>query len=156
MRENNNFFTSTLSLISRWAQSRSLWYFSTGNGCCSNEFFNTNGARYDLERFGCLERVDPHQADLLVINGIVTKKAAPYLKSIFDQMPTPRYVLAVGSCACSGGVYSNQELVYAGAHQVLPVDVFIPGCPPRPEAIMNGLITLQEKVNGYKNIEQHS
>ncbi len=111
------------------------------------------GCRYDLERFGCLPQVDPRQADLLIICGMVSYKIAPYLKELYDEMLAPKYVLAVGACANCGGPFSAESSysVVPGVNQVIPVDVFVPGCPPRPEAIMNGLIALQEKISGQES-----
>jgi NADH-quinone oxidoreductase subunit B len=111
------------------------------------------GCRYDLERFGCLPQVDPRQADLLIVCGMVSYKAAPHLKSLYDAMLNPKYVLAVGACANCGGPFSPEFSYSAvpGVDQVIPVDVYVPGCPPRPEAIMNGLIALQEKISGQES-----
>ncbi len=111
------------------------------------------GCRYDLERFGCLPQVDPRQADLLIVCGMVSYKAMPYLLDFYDKMLSPKYVLAVGSCASSGGPFSP-DLSYSvvpGVNAVIPVDVYVPGCPPRPEAVMNGLIALQEKICGQRS-----
>jgi NADH-quinone oxidoreductase subunit B len=137
-----------------WARSNSLWYVSTGTGCCADEVLNTLGCRYDLERFGCLPQLDPRQADLLIVNGMVSKKAAPHLRELYDSMPSPKYVLAVGACAACGGPFGPGQgssdsagySVVAGVDKIIPVDVYVPGCPPRPEAIMNGLIALQRKI----------
>jgi NADH-quinone oxidoreductase subunit B len=111
------------------------------------------GCRYDLERFGCLPQVDPRQADLLIVCGMVSQKIAPYLKQLYEEMLPPKYVLAVGACANCGGPFSGESSysVISGVDQVLPVDVLVPGCPPRPEAIMNGLIALQEKISGQES-----
>ena len=147
-----SFYLSTIGRAMKWAQSRSLWYISTGNGCCADEVLNTMGSRYDLERFGAVPQVDPCQADLLIVCGMVSKKAAPHLKQLYDSMLEPRYVLAIGACANCGGPFAPEfsYSVEAGANQVVPVDVYVPGCPPRPEAIMNGLIALQEKISGQE------
>jgi NADH-quinone oxidoreductase subunit B len=148
--KSSSFYLSTVGKALSWARSSSLWYVSTGVGCCADEVLNAMGARYDLERFGCLPQFDGQQADLLIVNGIVTQKAAPHLKALYDSMIFPKYVLAVGSCANCGGLFSP-DFCYSttrGANEVVPVDVYVPGCPPRPEAIMNGLIALQEKING--------
>lgn len=145
-----SFYLSTIGRMMKWARSRSLWYISTGSGCCADEVLDTMGARYDLERFGCLPQVDPRQADLLIVSGMVSYKAVPYLKTLYDSMLTPKYVLAIGACANCGGAFSS-EFSYSGVpgvDRIIPVDVYVPGCPPRPEAIMNGLIALQEKISG--------
>ncbi len=148
-----SFYLSTVGKVLKWARSKSLWYISTGTGCCADEVLGAMGCRYDLERFGCLAQVDPRQADLLIVCGVVSYKVAPYLKELYDEMLAPKYVLAVGSCANCGGPFSQESnySVVAGADQVIPVDVFVPGCPPRPEAIMNGLIALQEKISGQES-----
>lgn len=147
-----SFYLSTIGKALSWARSQSLWYISTGSGCCADEILNAMGARYDLERFGCVPLVDPRQADLLIVSGIVSKRAAPYLRELYDSMLSPKYVLAIGACASCGGLF-GPDYSYStlpGANGLIPVDVFVPGCPPRPEAIMNGLIALQEKIRGYE------
>ena len=144
------FYLSTVGKLLNWARSQSLWYVSTGSGCCADEVLNSIGCRYDLERFGCVPQADATQSDLLIVSGIVTQKGAPFLKAVYDQMLSPKYVLSVGACANCGGLFAP-EFSYStisGADQILPVDVFVPGCPPRPEAVMNGLIALQEKIRG--------
>ncbi|MFZ9595159.1 MAG: NADH-quinone oxidoreductase subunit B [Bdellovibrionia bacterium] len=145
-----SFYLSTVGKFLSWARSKSIWYISTGSGCCADEVLDSMGGRYDLERFGCVPQVDPRQADLLIVCGMVSYKAAPYLKTLYDSMLSPKYVLAVGACANCGGPFSPKYSysVVAGVDQVIPVDVYVPGCPPRPEAIMNGLIALQEKISG--------
>ena len=133
----------------------SLWVYTAGGGCCADEVLMSFGARYDLERFGCREQIDPGQADLLIVNGGVTKKAAPYLKELYERMVEPRYVLALGACACSGGPFSGKQSssTLSGVGDLIPVDIYVPGCPPRPEAIMNGLINLQEKILGAEEAQ---
>lgn len=132
----------------RWAQANSLWYFPFTSGCCGDELFQAFGARYDLERFGCRRQTDPSQADLLILNGAITTALLPEVKRIYRSMLKPKYVMAVGACAISGGLYAPKwsSNVIPGLHQEMAVDVFIPGCPPRPEAIMNGIITLQKQI----------
>lgn len=144
------FYLSTVGKALQWARGQSLWYISTGGGCCADEALNAFGSRYDLERFGCVPQVDPRQADLLIIAGHVSYKAAPHLRSLYDSMLAPKYVLAIGSCANCGGMFAPESSysVVAGADKIVPVDVYVPGCPPRPESIMNGLIALQEKISG--------
>lgn len=148
------FFLTRVSELLRWARSGSLWYLPAGGGCCADELMETAGCRYDLERFGCLPQVDPRQSDLLVVTGAVSYKAAPHLRELYDAMLEPKYVMAVGACACCGGAF-GPEYSYStvpGADRVLPIDVYVPGCPPRPEAIMNGLIKLQEKIRGRERV----
>jgi NADH-quinone oxidoreductase subunit B len=146
-----SFYLSTVGRVLRWARANSLWYLSTGTSCCADEVLDTLGSRYDLERFGCLPEVDPRQADLLIVSGMVSYKAAPHLKNLYDAMPAPKYVLAVGSCANCGGPFTPEfsYSVVPGVDRIVPVDVYVPGCPPRPEAIMNGLIALQGKIRGF-------
>lgn len=148
-----SFYVSTVGKFLKWARCRSLWYITTGSGCCADEILDSMGCRYDLERFGCVPQVDPRQADLLIVCGLVSYKAAPYLRSLYDSMLQPKYVLAVGACANCGGLFSPEfsYSVVPGVDNVIPVDVYVPGCPPRPEAIMNGLIALQEKISGQES-----
>ena len=146
------FYLSTVGKVLSWARSNSLWYMTTGAGCCADEMFETLGGRYDIERFGCVPQVDPRQTDLLVVTGAVSYKVATHLRAIYDAMPSPKYVLAVGACASCGGPFAP-EISYStvpGVDRIIPVDVYVPGCPPRPEAIMNGLIALQEKIRGHE------
>lgn len=150
MNERRGLIQTTLSRAIDWARSKSLWYYPIQTGCCADEVLDAVGARYDLERFGCVQQVEPAHSDLLIITGAVSHHAAPEIRRIYDEMPEPKYVIAVGSCSTCGGPFSP-EITYAnrrGVDEVVPVDVFVPGCPPRPEAIMNGLITLQEKIRG--------
>jgi NADH-quinone oxidoreductase subunit B len=116
-----------------------------GLACCAIEMMDAGAATNDLDRFGILFRASPRQADCLVVAGTLSKKMAPVLRRVYDQMPEPRYVLAMGSCACSGGVFDTYA-VTQGVDQVVPVDVFVPGCPPRPEALLEGFLKLQEKI----------
>jgi NADH-quinone oxidoreductase subunit B len=152
----NSFYLSTIGKVMSWARSQSLWYTHTGSSCCADEVLNSMGCRYDLERFGAVSQQDAQQADLLIISGLVTEKAAPHLRALYDSMRAPKYVLAVGTCANSGGIFSPEYsyCVKAGASSIVPVDVYVPGCPPRPEAIMDGLIALQEKIRGNERKAQ--
>ena len=148
---NYNFLTGAFRKISKWASANSLWIFATEGGCCANELLETIGCRYDLERFGCKIETNPRRADLLVITTAITSKSLPSIKKIYDTMLEPKYVMVLGSCACSGGVfdYDKNYSVILDLSSEINVDVYVPGCPPRPEAIMNGLITLQEKIRGH-------
>lgn len=153
-----SFYLSTIGKVMNWARSNSLWYIHAGSTCCADEVLNSSGCRYDLERFGCVEQNDPRQADLLIISGVVTEKTAPHLKTLYDAMRAPKYVLAIGTCANSGGIFSPQYSysVKSAASSIVPIDIYVPGCPPRPEAIMDGLIALQEKINGNeRKIQRH-
>jgi NADH-quinone oxidoreductase subunit B len=145
---NSGLYLSTVGKLLNWSRANSLWFTSTGGGCCADELLNAIGCRYDLERFGCVAQPDPRQADLLFVTGALTYRGAPALKALYDQMLEPKYVIAVGSCANCGGMF-GPELSYSvvpGADRVVPVDVYVPGCPPRPEALMNGLLALQDKI----------
>ncbi len=149
---NRTFFSTTVGRALEWARSNALWYVSAGSTCCADEVMCAEGARYDLERFGAFSQVDPVQADLLIVTGAVTYKSAGYLRELYDSMLYPKYVMAVGACASCGGPFSPDfsYAVVAGADRIVPVDVYVPGCPPRPEAIMHGLLTLQERIRGYQ------
>lgn len=149
----SSFYAVTLNKFFDWAKANSLWYFSASGGCCADEVWNAMGCRYDLERFGCLPQVNPEQADLLIVSGAISQKAAPRLRAIYDAMLSPKYVLSIGSCANCGGMFGEKlsYCVVPGVNQIVPVDVYVPGCPPRPEAVMNGLIKLQEKISGHKS-----
>jgi NADH-quinone oxidoreductase subunit B len=145
-------YLSTIGKALNWAQANSLWYVSTGPGCCADEVLEAMGSRYDLERFGALPQANPEQADLLIITGMTSYKAMPHLRELYDSMLSPKYVIAVGACANCGGTFGPDYSysVVPGADRIVPVDVYVPGCPPRPEAIMNGILLLQEKISGHK------
>ncbi|TAN43749.1 MAG: NADH-quinone oxidoreductase subunit B [Nitrospirae bacterium] len=142
-----NAIVTSLDKVVNWSRESSLWPMTFGLACCAIEMMTTGASHYDLDRFGIIFRASPRQADCLIIAGTVTKKMAPVVRRVFDQMPEPRYVIAMGSCACSGNIYDTYSTVL-GCDKFLPVDVYIPGCPPRPEAFMDGLIKLQEKIRG--------
>jgi NADH-quinone oxidoreductase subunit B len=133
--------------VVRWARKNSLWPLPFGTACCAIEFMGSVSAQFDISRFGAeLVRFSPRQADLMLVAGTINYKLAPVMKRIYDQMPEPKYVISMGACACSGGFYDNYATVQ-GIEQIIPVDVFIPGCPPRPDAIFDALIKMQERID---------
>ncbi|MEE9614288.1 MAG: NADH-quinone oxidoreductase subunit NuoB [Thermodesulfobacteriota bacterium] len=135
--------------VANWGRASSLWPMTFGLACCAIEMISTACSRYDLDRMGIIFRPSPRQSDVMVVAGTMTKKIAPAVKRLYDQMPEPRWVIAQGGCASAGGPY-NTYAVVQGTELVIPVDVFIPGCPPRPEALMYGFLQLQEKIRKEK------
>jgi len=129
-----------------WARKSSLWPLGFGLACCAIEMMSAFGPRFDLARFGMeVMRASPRQADLMIVSGRVSNKMAPVLKRLYEQMPSPKWVIAMGACASSGGVFNNYAILQ-GVDKILPVDVYVPGCPPRPEQLIDGIVKLQEKI----------
>lgn len=142
-----NVALAVLDDLINWGRSNSLWPLTFATSCCGIEFMALGAARYDMARFGFeVARASPRQADMIMVAGTITHKMAPVLKRLYDQMADPKYVIAVGGCAISGGPFKKSYHVLNGVDKILPVDVYIPGCPPRPEALLYGMIQLQRKV----------
>ena len=146
----SGFVTTSLDKLVNWSRASSMWPLTFGLACCAIEMMATGAARFDLDRMGILFRASPRQADVLIVAGTVTKKMVPVIKTVYEQMPEPRYVIAMGACASSGGVFDTYSVVQ-GIDEYLPVDVYIPGCPPRPEGLLYGLMKLQEKIMKERN-----
>ncbi len=143
---NHNFMTGALEDVVQWARKNSVWPATFGLACCAIEMMATGAAHFDISRFGMeVFRASPRQADLMIVAGRVSQKMAPVLRRIYDQMAEPKWVLSMGVCATSGGMFNNYALVQ-GVDHIVPVDMYVPGCPPRPEMLMDGIMKLHEKV----------
>src|SRR3970040_1475807 len=141
-------FTTSLQELYNWGRRNSVWPLQFGLACCAIEMIATTMARYDLARFGSeIFRPSPRQADLMIVSGTVTKKMAPQIVRLYNQMPEPKYVMAMGACASGGGPFKEGYNVVSGVDQYVPVDVYVPGCPPTPQALLHGLMKLQEKID---------
>jgi NADH-quinone oxidoreductase subunit B len=147
-KNGNSVFVSTIDSLVNWGRSNSVWPLTFATSCCGIEMMAAGAPRHDFARFGIeVYRASPRQADVIVVAGTIVRKMAPVLKRLYDQMADPKYVIAMGACAVSGGpFYYNSYSVIRGVDQVIPVDVFIPGCPPRPEALLYGVMQLQRKI----------
>lgn len=143
---NLGFVTTTLEKVVNWSRTRAMWPLLSGLACCAIEMMSAQASHYDMSRFGMeLMRASPRQSDLLIVAGRVSNKMAPVLRRLYDQMPEPKWVISMGDCASNGGVFNNYAILQ-GVDKVLPVDVYVAGCPPRPEALIHGILTLYAQV----------
>jgi NADH-quinone oxidoreductase subunit B len=138
--------------VANLVRTNSMWYLSFGLACCAVEMIQAAMPRYDMERFGMIPRASPRQADLMIVAGTLTNKMAPALRKIYDQMAEPRYVISMGSCANGGGYYHYSYSVVRGCDRIIPVDIYVPGCPPTAEALIYGILQLQNKVRRQNTI----
>ncbi|MEM1397331.1 MAG: NADH-quinone oxidoreductase subunit B family protein [Pseudomonadota bacterium] len=140
------FFTAPADALINWARTGSLMWMTFGLACCAVEMMQASMPRWDLERFGFAPRASPRQSDVMIVAGTLTNKMAPALRKVYDQMPNPRYVISMGSCANGGGYYHYSYAVVRGCDRIVPVDVYVPGCPPTAEALVYGILQLQKKI----------
>jgi NADH-quinone oxidoreductase subunit B len=149
-----NVLVTTLDQALNWSRENSLWLFTFGLACCAIEMMQTSGPRSEVERCGMAPRATPRQADLMLVAGTLTYKMAIRTKLLYEQMAEPRYVISMGSCANSGGLFTPSYSVLKGVDQILPVDVYVPGCPPRPEALVEGIFKLRDKVRSQHHMRR--
>jgi NADH-quinone oxidoreductase subunit B len=150
----HGFGITTLDKLVAWAQGASLWPMSFGLACCAVEMMHSAAARYDLDRFGVLFRPSPRQSDVMIVAGTLCNKMAPALRKVYDQMAEPKWVISMGSCANGGGYYHYSYSVVRGCDRIVPVDIYVPGCPPSAEALMYGVIQLQNKIRRQGSIQR--
>ena len=152
--QNRGFILASADSLITWARTGSLMWMTFGLACCAVEMMQANMPRYDLERFGFAPRASPRQSDVMIVAGTLCNKMAPALRKVYDQMPEPRYVISMGSCANGGGYYHYSYSVVRGCDRIIPVDVYVPGCPPTAEALVYGIMLLQRKIRRTGTIER--
>lgn len=142
-----NIIVSSIDFVYNWARSNSIWPFTFATSCCGIEMMQTSASNFDIARFGSeVFRATPRQADLLICAGTITHKMAPALLKLYQQMPEPKYVIAMGACTCGGGMFTDSYAVVNGIDKIIPVDIYLPMCPPKPEALLDAIIKLQKKI----------
>lgn len=152
--EKQGFLLTSVDKIVSWAQSGSMWPMTFGLACCAVEMMHVGAARYDFDRFGTMFRASPRQSDVMIVAGTLCNKMAPALRKVYDQMAEPRWVISMGSCANGGGYYHYSYSVVRGCDRIVPVDVYVPGCPPTAEALLYGVIQLQNKIKDRQTIKR--
>ena len=146
------FVVTSIDKLVNWAKSGSVWPVTFGLACCAIEMMNSGASRYDTDRFGVVYRPSPRQSDVMIVAGTLVNKMAPALRKVYDQMPEPKWVISMGSCANGGGYYHHSYSVVRGCDQIIPVDIYVPGCPPTAEALINGILELKNKIKKEESI----
>ena len=152
--QDKGFVVATLDNLVNWARTGSLWPMTFGLACCAVEMMHTGASRYDLDRFGVVFRASPRQSDVMIVAGTLCNKMAPALRKVYDQMAEPRWVISMGSCANGGGYYHYSYSVVRGCDRIVPIDIYVPGCPPTAEALLYGVLMLQKKIRRTGTIER--
>ncbi len=152
--EKTGIVTTKIDTLINWARTGSMWPMTFGLACCAVEMMHAGASRYDLDRFGVVFRPSPRQSDVMIVAGTLVNKMAPALRKVYDQMPEPRWVISMGSCANGGGYYHYSYAVVRGCDRIVPVDVYVPGCPPTAEALLYGIIQLQKKIKRTNTIKR--
>jgi NADH-quinone oxidoreductase subunit B len=152
--QDKGFLVTSAEELFQWARTGSLWWMTFGLACCAVEMIHVNMPRYDLERFGVAPRASPRQSDVMIVAGTLCNKMAPALRRVYDQMSEPKYVISMGSCANGGGYYHYSYSVVRGCDRIVPVDIYVPGCPPTAEALLYGILQLQRKIRRQGSIER--
>lgn len=152
--QKNGFLLTSVEKLVNWAQSGSMWPMTFGLACCAVEMMHSAASRYDIDRFGLIFRPSPRQSDVMIVAGTLCNKMAPALRKVYDQMAEPRWVISMGSCANGGGYYHYAYSVVRGCDRIVPVDIYVPGCPPTAEALLYGIIQLQNKIKRRNLIQR--